>query len=63
LIGFVVGPIGEPGDCCFANVACTDLFPSTMTVQRPVPLQAPPHETKVEPARANGTSVTFVPSG
>ena len=44
-----------------AKVAVTDTFAVNITVQVPVPLQAPPHPTKVEFADGFAVSVTFVP--
>lgn len=44
-----------------ANVAVTDTFAVNITVQVLVPLQAPPHPTKVEFAEGFAVSVTFVP--
>ena len=43
------------------NVAVTDVAAETVTEQVPVPVQAPDHPAKVEPALGVAVSVTVVP--
>jgi len=43
------------------NVAVTEELLDTVILQAPVPLQAPPHPTKVEPWPGVAVSVTCVP--
>jgi hypothetical protein len=44
------------------NVAVTDSAPLIVTTQLPVPMQAPPHPAKREPAAGVAVSVTIVPT-
>jgi hypothetical protein len=47
----------------FLNVAETVLSAVMLTVQDPVPVQAPPQPMKVKPEPGFGVSVTAVPVG